>query len=98
MSKILKYIMIGSIGLLLANCSSSTYKIKQENNKIISSRFNGNIIMQKYPHLKGVELGKTIVGFKEFIGDKFGDFKEYVLSRDKNSIMVDFDNFNNLKE
>ena len=33
MSKILKYIMIGSIGLLLANCSSSTYKIKQEKDK-----------------------------------------------------------------
>ena len=33
MSKILKYIMIGSIGLLLANCSSNTYKIKQEKDK-----------------------------------------------------------------
>ena len=33
MSKVLKYIMIGSIGLLLANCSSSTYKIKQEKDK-----------------------------------------------------------------
>ena len=36
MSKILKYIMIGSIGLLLANCSSNIYKIKQEKDKQVN--------------------------------------------------------------
>ena len=35
MSKMLKYIMIASLGLLLANCSSSTYKIKKEGNKTV---------------------------------------------------------------
>ena len=35
MSKYLKYIMIASLGLLLANCSSSTYKIKKEGNKTV---------------------------------------------------------------
>jgi hypothetical protein len=33
MSKVLKYIMIGFMGVALANCSSSTYKIKQEKDK-----------------------------------------------------------------
>ena len=33
MSKVLKYIMIGLMGVTLANCSSSTYKIKQEKDK-----------------------------------------------------------------
>ena len=33
MSKVLKYIMIGVMGITLANCSSSTYKIKQEKDK-----------------------------------------------------------------
>ena len=35
MSKYLKYIMIATLGLLLANCSSSTYKIKNEGNKTV---------------------------------------------------------------
>ena len=35
MSKMLKYIMIATLGLLLANCSSSTYKIKNEGNKTV---------------------------------------------------------------
>ncbi len=33
MSNILKYIMIGSMALLLTNCASNTYKIKQEKDK-----------------------------------------------------------------
>jgi len=33
MSKILKYIMIGSMALLLTNCASNTYKIKKEKDK-----------------------------------------------------------------
>ena len=35
MSKMLKYIMIASLGILLANCSPSTYKIKKEGNKTV---------------------------------------------------------------
>jgi len=33
MSKILKYMMIGGMALLLTNCASNTYKIKQEKDK-----------------------------------------------------------------
>ena len=36
MSKILKYIMIASLGLLLTNCASQTYKIKKEGNKTVT--------------------------------------------------------------
>ena len=54
MSKILKYIMIGSIGLLLANCSSSTYKIKQENDKqVLGLISNGSL---------GVPVGRFWAG------------------------------------
>jgi len=35
MSKYLKYIMIASLGLLLTNCTSSTYKIKKEGNNTV---------------------------------------------------------------
>jgi len=35
MSKHLKYIMIASLGLLLTNCTSSTYKIKKEGNNTV---------------------------------------------------------------
>ena len=36
MSKYLKYIMIASLGLLLTNCASQTYKIKKEGNKTVT--------------------------------------------------------------
>ena len=36
MSKMLKYIMIASLGLLLTNCASQTYKIKKEGNKTVT--------------------------------------------------------------
>ena len=35
MNNIFKYIMIASLGLLLTNCASSTYKIKKEGNKTV---------------------------------------------------------------
>ena len=36
MSKYLKYIMIASLGLLLTNCASQTYKIKKEGNNTVT--------------------------------------------------------------
>jgi len=35
MSKILKYIMIGLMGVTLANCSSSTYNIKHKDKQVL---------------------------------------------------------------
>ena len=47
------------------------YQKKQEINKIINSKFNGNIIMQDYPNLKGKELGDAITNFKIHIKNKY---------------------------
>lgn len=45
----------------------SEFERKQEENKLVSDKFNGNIIMSMYPELKGTELGKRLVGFKYYI-------------------------------
>lgn len=66
------------------------YKKTIEENKIIASRFNGNMIMTKYPNLTGAELGNTINNFKKYISDTM-DFRKYVLSNV--DVMQEFDKF-----
>jgi len=63
----------------------------QEENKIISNKFNGNLVMIQHPELKGVTLGKAISDFKK----QSDDFKQYVLNTSSEDIMVDFNNFLN---
>lgn len=67
---------------------------KEEENKIISSKFNGRMVMDKYPELKDKELGDVLNGFK----NEFDDFKRYVLNTSTEDIMNDFDNFINKKQ
>jgi hypothetical protein len=67
------------------------YKKTIEENKIITSRFNGNMIMVKYPNLKDKELGDTINKFKKYISDTYMVFRKYVLSNV--DIMQEFDKF-----
>lgn len=67
------------------------YKKTIEENKIISSRFNGNMIMVKYPNLKDKELGNTINNFKKYISDTYMNFRQYVLSNV--NVMQEFDKF-----
>jgi hypothetical protein len=62
---------------------------EQKENRIISSKFNGKIIMDLYPDLRGKELGNAITGFKNHIGD----FREYALKNPKGQIVKDFINF-----
>jgi HD domain-containing protein len=62
---------------------------EEEENKIISSKFNGKMVMDKYPELKGKELGLALNGFKK----KFDDFKWYALNTPSKDIMNDFDKF-----
>ena len=69
----------------------SEYNIREEENKIISSKFNGKIIMDLYPELSGRSLGQTINAFKHFIGN----FRSYALKTDKNQILNDFNTFYN---
>lgn len=68
----------------------SEYKKHQEENIIINTKFNGNIIMQQYS-LRGEELGKAIVSFKNYIKDNLNiDFREFVLSNDSDIILMEF--------
>lgn len=66
-------------------------KRKQEENKLVSDKFNGNIVMSIYPELKGSELGKQLIGFKHFIKNKYNiEFNEYVLENSKDDILEQF--------
>jgi len=47
------------------------------------------MIMDKYPQLRGKDLGDAIYKFK----NNFGDFEEYALSSSSDKIMGDFDVF-----
>lgn len=72
----------------IMNKINNYLKIKEEN-KVISSKFNGNIIMNKYPNLKGKRLGDVINGFK----NTYDDFRKYALNASSQQIMSDFDSF-----
>ena len=70
------------------------YQKKQKINKIVNSKFNGNIIMEIYPHLKGKDLGDAITQFKKHIEDKFNmDFYDFVLDNDEDFILNEFNLF-----
>ena len=49
-------------------------KKEDDDNKALSTKFNGNIIMQWFPELKGKELGTVIVKFKKHFGDDYDDY------------------------
>lgn len=49
-------------------------KRKDNYNKSITKKFNGNIIMEWLPELKGKELGAAIKAFKNHWGDDYNDF------------------------
>ncbi|MFW6243312.1 MAG: hypothetical protein ACOC2W_04045, partial [bacterium] len=57
-------------------------KIDNEN-KQLSEKFNGHLIMSVIPELKGKELGNAITDFKS----NFKDFRSYVLENDSNEIL-----------
>lgn len=65
------------------------YNKTKKINKKISSKFNGHIIMQLYPKLKGENLGSAINDFKK----TFNDFNNYVLKSTSKKIINDFSNF-----
>jgi len=65
------------------------YKIMDKKKKEINAKFNGGMVMDKYPHIKGPSLGLTLTQFK----NSFDDFDQYVLDNTSEQIMKDFDNF-----
>ena len=56
-------------------------------NKLISEKFNGELVMQWLPNLQGKELGAAITRFKLFWGDAFQD---YILHTDTEEIHDSF--------
>lgn len=65
------------------------FKKLDDENKLISEKFNGKMIMDKYEYLKGKELGNKIKEFK----NSFEDFRNFVLNSSEDDIMYKFDNF-----
>jgi hypothetical protein len=55
--------------------------------KEISDKFNGEIVMEWLPDLKGKELGQAIGKFKDALGDKYD---EYILNTNIGEIRMDF--------
>lgn len=64
---------------------------EREIKKKVADKFNGNLIMDKYPYLKGKKLGDAIYNFKKLRDD----FTWYVLNTSQEQIMNDFDEFLN---
>jgi len=70
------------------------YNYIEIENKEISKKFNGNLVMCNYPELKGKELGNVITKFKEHILTKFEEnFRNYILKNHSIDIMNEFDIF-----
>jgi len=74
-----------------------------ERDKEISAKFNGDMIMQKYPHLTGKELGNAITNFKFVINSLYGvdskkdDFyKDWIYNNDVETIFDEFKVINKL--
>jgi len=69
----------------------SELQAKDRENKILSQKFNGDIVMTWLPDLKGKELGHAITGFKASFDDD-EDFREFILNADFNVIQERFMN------
>lgn len=71
-------------------------KKRDEENKLMASKFNGKLIMAKYPNLIGKELGVVMFDFKESFGD---EYRNFLLNNTPDVIMQTFGYylFNNSK-
>lgn len=67
-------------------------KRKDSLNKECSEKFNGEIIMQHFPNLKGKELGDKISFFKS----QFSDYKQFIVNNTQEEIIFQFKSVNNL--
>ncbi len=75
-----------------ANIVEKLNKLKEldDMNKLVSEKFNGNLIMEIIPELSGKELGDVITRFKGSYGDSF---KQFVLDNEPKIIMNKFVEF-----
>ena len=51
--------------------------------KLDAEKFNGKLVMQEFPELKGKELGDTMKGFKTYINNVISSWDEYVKDNDR---------------
>lgn len=63
------------------------FKMKDRENKILSQKFNGDIVMGWLPDLMGKQLGQALTHFRESLGD---DYKEFILNSDYKTIKERF--------
>lgn len=75
-------------------------KIEEFENKIklkeeLSKKFNGNILMEHFPKLKGKQLGNAISNFKKEI-ELIEDFNDYLYKNKQEIIINNFKKINNL--
>lgn len=60
---------------------------KNDINRQINEKFNGRLIMEWIPHLKGKELGNAITEFKKMLGD---DYENFILNNTDKKIRERF--------
>lgn len=86
---------IGLISTWYPQIIEFTFEIDSmlEERKLVANKFNGNLIMQKYPDLSGIKLGKVISMFHQYISHtKLQTFNEYIIKNEDNVIWNDFEN------
>jgi len=68
------------------------WKKEIEGDKLISAKFNGNLIMAEMPELKGKELGNLITKFKTYVTEKleYKNYKIWIEKNDEKTIMTIF--------
>jgi len=64
---------------------------KDTENKILSQKFNGDIVMSWLPNLQGKQLGQVMGDFKTSFDDE-EDYREFILNADFNAIHERFMN------
>jgi hypothetical protein len=64
-------------------------KMKDREDKILSQKFNGDMVMSWLPNLQGKQLGQAITRFKDELGD---NYRKFVLNANYNDIKERFMN------
>ena len=62
---------------------------KDDENQELNQKFNGRLIMNLYPDLKGKDLGNMITNFQK----SFDDYRYFALNHSSDEIMESFSNF-----
>lgn len=71
----------------------SEFEYKHARKTLITQKFNGRIIMEMFPEIKGKEMGNFITEFKAWVSRHKGNFDEYVIEADVDNIRMKIANF-----